>query len=310
MNILITGGNGFIGSHLVNALSDSGQHRVVVLDLYPHPYDALPSEVLFIQANLTDYSLLRRIIEDQGIEVVYHAAWATIHETSLKDPATDIHINLLPTVRLLEACRDTGVQRVIYISSGGTVYGFPQTLPIREDHPTDPVCPYGITKLAGEKYLQMYAYLYGLEYVILRPSVPFGPRQNPHRRQGVVTVFIYHALHGQPVTIWGDGENLRDYFYIEDLITALLAAQTVPFDDYPIFNLGGSQRYTLNQLVQEIEHTLGFNMKVRYNAPRKFDVPKLHLDCHKAAEQLGWQPRINLCDGIRRTAEWLKKWEK
>ncbi|MCP4397490.1 MAG: NAD-dependent epimerase/dehydratase family protein [bacterium] len=309
-NILVTGGNGFVGSHLVNALVQHEQHRVVVIDLYPSPYNDFPSDAIFIQADLADYALIRRIIEDHNIAVVYHVAWATIHETSLKDPAADIHVNLLPTVKLLEACRDTEVKRVIYLSSGGTVYGIPQSLPIEEGHPTNPICAYGVTKLAVEKYLYMYAYLYGLDTIIFRPSVLYGPRQNPHRRQGAITVFLYQALRGHPTTIWGDGKARRDYLYIDDMVAALLDALTLPYGNHPIFNLGGKQAYTLIQLVEEIRETLGVKIDVRYQDARKFDVPELHLDCRNAAEHLHWAPIVSLPEGVLKTAEWLEKWEK
>jgi len=279
--------------------------------MYPYPYGSLPPGVALVQANLADCNLMRRTLEDRAVEVVYHAAWTTIHETSLQDPAGDIRANLEPTVRLLDACRDAGVRRIVYLSSGGTVYGVPQSIPVSEEHPTNPITAYGVEKLAGEKYLHMYAHLYGLEYVILRPSVPFGPRQNPHRRQGAVTVFVYRALHNRPVTIWGDGEIVRDYFYIEDLSQALLMAGScsVELPSNPVFNIGGERAYSLNELVYEIERTLGVTIDVEYQPARCFDVPHLHLDCRKASEQLGWCPTISLSEGIRRTAEWLSKWE-
>jgi UDP-glucose 4-epimerase len=200
------------------------------------------------------------------------------------------------------------VKRIIYISSGGTVYGLPQSLPVGEDHPTNPINAYGVTKLAVEKYLHMCYHLYGLEYITFRPSVPYGPRQNPRRRQGAVSVFVYHALRGEPITIWGDGEVLRDYFYVEDMINALLTAIEFPFTPNAIFNLAGTQGYTLNQLVQLIEETLTTKAQVRYGTARKFDVPRLRLDTTAAAEKLDWYPTITLSEGIQRTAAWIQKW--
>lgn len=305
-HILVTGGNGFIGSHLVNQLASSEQHRVTVFDLYPRPYDALPNGVRYIQGTLANANLIRQTLVDQGIEVVYHLAWSTIHETALKNPAADIEQNLIPSVNLLEACLDAGVKRFVYLSSGGTVYGIPETLPIHEDHPTRPISAYGVTKLTVEKYTQMYSHLHGMNYVIFRPSVPYGPYQNPHRRQGAVSVFIYHALRGEPVTIWGDGEVQRDYFYVSDLTSALLAGLDSPSAVNAVINLGGMEMYTLTQLVAAIEQTLKVKIQVRYEPARNFDVPHLQLDTHIASELLHWQPEVSLLEGIARTAEWIR----
>jgi len=307
-NILITGGNGFIASHLVDALINLKQ-GVIVLDVYPRPYDKLPEGVNFMQGNLQDVNIFRRAMEDRRIDLVYHAAWANIHETALKDPVGDLKTNLVASINLLSACRDLGVKRVVFISSGGTVYGLPLKLPVQEDHPKNPINAYGITKLMVEKYLQMYHHLYGLEYTILRPSVPFGPRQNPFHNQGVVTVFIYKALMGEPITIYGDGEVVRDYFYIDDMTRALLATKDIAFDSMnAAFNIGGTIPYTLNELVEKIETVLGKKILRKYEPARKFDVPRLLLDTGLAQSQLNWLPTTSLDEGIIKTAEWLKKW--
>jgi UDP-glucose 4-epimerase len=306
-NILITGGNGFIASHLVDTLAASG-HKVTVLDVYPRPYDALPEGVNFVQGTLQDIHLVRRTLEDHRIELVYHAAWANIHETSLKDPAADVQTNLVASINLLSACQDTGVKRAIYLSSGGTIYGLPKHIPIPEDHPTNPINAYGITKLTVEKYLHMFHHLYGLEYTILRPSVPYGPRQNPFHHQGVVTVFIYKALTQEPVTIFGDGEVVRDYFYIGDLTRALETSKDLVFDSSNnTFNLGGMQPHSLNELVTKIETALGKKMLVNHEPARKFDVPHILLDTSLAQAFLSWKPAVSLEEGIQRTADWLQK---
>ena len=255
--------------------------------------------------------IVRQILEDNQIHLVYHTAWANIHETATKDPLGDIQTNVASSLNLLSACNETGVRRVIYLSSGGTVYGLPHSYPIPESHPTNPINAYGITKLLIEKYLYMYYHLYGLEYTILRPSVPYGPRQNPNRHQGVVSVFINKALHHEPVTIFGDGEVVRDYFYIDDLIQGLLAAKEFAFDvNNAIFNIGGMYPYTLNELVQKIEAVLGIELLVKHEPARKFDVPKLLLDVNLARSYLNWAPTVALEDGIKRTVAWLNDWEE
>jgi UDP-glucose 4-epimerase len=154
--------------------------------------------------------------------------------------------------------------------------------------------------------VQMYAYLNRLNYVIFRPSVPYGPYQNPHRRQGAVATFIYHALRGEPVVIWGDGEVLRDYFYVGDLCRALVAVQDLSVGTNAVINLGGAQGYTLNQLVAVIEQVMHRKIQVRYEAGRKFDVPRLQLDIRAANQLLHWQPETTLAEGIARTAEWIR----
>jgi UDP-glucose 4-epimerase len=306
-SILVTGGNGFIGSHFVDSLAAAGR-RVVALDLYPRPFEPSPENAASIQGNLADPELIGRVLVDEGVEVVVHAAWASIHETSLKDPAADLEANLVPTVRLLDACREAGVRRFVFLSSGGQVYGIPNETPVREDHPADPISAYGAAKLAAEKYVGMYARMYGLESVILRPSVPYGPRQNPRRRQGAVAVFVYRALLGQPVEIWGDGEVLRDYFFIEDLSRALVAAVDLPAAAGGVFNLGGRETVSLNDLVGAIEQALDLKIEVKFREARRFDVPSLELDWSAARRVLGWSPEVELEDGIRRTAAWIEKW--
>lgn len=306
MNILITGGNGFIGANLTDQLIANG-HQVTIFDLFPREDFPDSHKTHFIQGNLNDTNLVRQIIVDRGIEVVYHLAWATIHETAVRNPRADVEQNLIPTISLLDICREVEIKRFVFLSSGGTVYGVPNALPVKEDAPTNPLNPYGINKLAVEKYIQMYSILYGMDYVIFRPSVPYGPHQNPHRRQGAVMVFLYKALKGEPITIWGNGDILRDYFYIDDLSAALVSSLQLPARRNPIINLGGAETYTLLQLIDMIEKSLNQKVEIQFEAERKFDVPKLHLDSSLAKDLLGWQPKVDLTEGIRRTSDWLRR---
>lgn len=188
------------------------------------------------------------------------------------------------------------------------MYGVPQGFPVREDHPTDPINAYGVSKLAVEKYLQMYQYLYGLDYVVFRPSVPYGPRQNPRRRQGAVSVFTYGLLCDEEIEIWGDGETTRDYFFIGDMVKAFVDVIETPDAKNTVMNLAGDEPYSLNQLVGVIEQTLNKKATVKYEIGRKFDVPKLDLDFQTAVKILNWYPETTLAEGISRTAEWLQKW--
>lgn len=307
-NILITGGNGFIGSHLADHLSNDRDHEVTIIDLHPRSYGGLPPRVNFIQGNIGEFSLMRQTLKKHNIQIVYHASWANIPETALKSINADINTSLQASVTLLNACCETGVKRVIFLSSGGAVYGISKNQPINETHPTDPISPYGVTKLAVEKYLQMYFHLYGLEYVILRPSAPYGPRQIPNQRRGVISEFIYHVLKREALTIWGDGNQIiRDFFYIDDLVKAMGLVKDIPLQKHRIFNLSGYQKYSLNEIIQTIQIVLKLTPIVYYDTPRSFDIPYLHLDISLAAKVLGWQPQTHIEEGIVRTADWIKQ---
>jgi UDP-glucose 4-epimerase len=299
---LVVGGNGFIGSHLVDALIQQ-EWTVVVLDLQERRYKPAPDSVHYIQGDLSQSYLVREALA--GIDTVFHLAWATIHEVSNYDPAADVHANLIPTLHLLEDCRHADVRRVVFSSSGGTVYGSPQTLPITEDHPQYPINAYGITKLAVEKYLHMFWHLYGLDYAVLRPSVPYGPRQNPLGRQGAVAVFLYRVAQGLPITIWGDGSITRDYFYIADLVDALLAVADRNLNQQRVFNIGGGEEISLNHLLHMVEETVGKKAIVDYRPGRQFDATHLLLDTRLAASELSWQPQVSLVDGLAQTWAWM-----
>jgi len=299
---LVIGGNGFIGSHLVDKLVAS-EWDVVVFDLHERRYDPMPPKVNFIRGDLNQSYLIREALT--GADIVFHLAWTTIHETSNQDPAADVSANLIPSVRLFEACQRAGVCRVVFTSSGGTVYGPARELPIPETHPQNPITAYGITKLAVEKYLQMFEHLYHLDYVILRPSVPYGPRQNPLGRQGAVTVFLYRVAHGLPVTIWGDGSTTRDYFYISDLADALVASAERDLGENRIFNIGGGAEISLNQLVVLVEETIGQKAVVEYRPARHFDASRIVLDTSLARQELNWRPKVSLAQGLAQTWAWM-----
>ena len=302
MRALVVGGNGFIGSHLVDKLIECGWD-VVVLDLHERRYSPIPSQVRFIRGELAQSFLVREALI--GVDIVFHLAWATIHEISNQDPAADVHANLIPSIHLIEACHHANVRRVVFTSSGGTVYGPAQELPISEIHPQNPINAYGITKLAVEKYLQMFNHLYGLDYVILRPSVPYGPRQNPLGRQGAVAVFLYRVAHGLPIVIWGDGSTTRDYFFVSDLVEALVASVEQKLDQYRIFNIGGAEEISLLKLLEWIEETVGQKANVGYHPARQFDAPQIVLDTRLAANELNWYPKVPLEQGLAKTWAWM-----
>lgn len=299
---LVIGGNGFVGSHLIDELIRQSW-EVVVLDLQERRYDPIPAAVHFIRGSLAQPYLLREALT--AVDVVFHLAWATIHESSNQDPTADVTANLVTSIHLLEACRQQGVRRIVFTSSGGTVYGPARELPITEAHAQNPVNAYGITKLAVEKYLQMFNHLYDLDYAILRPSVPYGPRQNPLGRQGAAAVFLYRVACGLPITIWGDGSVSRDYFYISDMTNALIAAAGQELDEHRIFNIGGAEEVSLNHLLEQVENTVGAKALVNFQPSRKFDAARVVLDTSLARRELGWQPAVSLADGLQRTWNWI-----
>ena len=303
---LVVGGNGFIGAHLVQKLVDSGW-EVTVLHKYEQPrYSKMPVPVRFLRGDLTQESLLAEAVAGQ--DVVFHLLWTTtaIHEVANRDPAADVQANLLPTIHLIEACRAAGVGRLLFTSSGGTVYGRTPVAPIPEDHPNNPVNAYGVSKLAVEKYLQTFHHQHDLDFAIFRPSVPYGPYQNPLARQGAVAVFLYRVAKGLPLTIWGDGSVTRDYFYISDLVDALILGSQQALNEQRIFNLGGAEEMSLNHLIALVEETVGQKAIVEYQPARDFDAPRVLLDTNRAQTVLGWQPKVLMKDGLAKTWEWMQ----
>ncbi|NOZ50158.1 MAG: NAD-dependent epimerase/dehydratase family protein [Chloroflexi bacterium] len=303
---LITGGHGFIGGHLLRRLSQIG-HPVTVLDRTPPPpwlHDT--ARARFLRGDLLDLVQQPDIL--RGIDTVFHLAWAHTPESATAHPVGDIQSNLISTIRLLQACAEQGVRRLIFLSTGGAIYGPVNTLPVPETHPASPISAYGVTKLATEKYIELYHHLHGLEYIILRPSVPYGPFQNPDGRQGAVAVFMGKILRGQPITFWGDGDAIvRDFFHVEDLTRACVLAMQYPAST-GLFNIGGGTGVSLHELITLMREVVGLKQDVRVQQcpPRSFDVPRLVLDTTAARTQLGWHPTIPLAEGLQLTWQWYR----
>ena len=299
--VAVLGASGFIGSHLVDTLLATGCR----IKAFSRSGAGLLSHAALEDPNL----LLGRLdLGDpkadfeaclEGVSICFHLISSTVPSSSNLDPCADVSSNLLGTLRLLEAARRQGVQRLIFTSSGGTVYGRPRQVPIPEDHPTDPTCSYGISKLAIEKYLALYRQLHGIESVVLRVANPYGERQRPVASQGAVAVFLARAMQSQPIEIWGDGTVVRDYVHVADVIAAMLAA--VPYAGAEsVFNIGSGAGLSLNQLVQAIAAELGLDPVVRYRPGRSFDVPSNILEIARARRELGWQPSVSFAEGLSR----------
>jgi len=212
---------------------------------------------------------------------------------------------MVATLQMLNAMVVKKIPKIVFISSGGTVYGIPKYLPIDEQHPTDPLVSYGITKLAIEKYLQMYSHLYGIRAVTLRVANPFGERQRIETAQGAVGVFLHHALKGIPIDIWGDGSVTRDYIHVSDVAEAFVRAVEYS-GSKSVFNISSGFGTSLSDLIDMLENVLGKPIERRYLPGRPFDVPASVLSNELARTELKWAPSISMHDGIARTAEWMK----
>jgi UDP-glucose 4-epimerase len=303
MRALVTGGAGFIGVHLAHVLVENN-FDVTIFDRTPVQSGALANcPVRVVTEDLANRRALHEAIE--GVDVVYHLAWSGIHSSSNLNIRAHTETNLLFTLDLLDECRNAGVKRVVFMSSGGAVYGYAHQLPIPEHHPTAPISAYGAAKLSVEAYLHVYGHLYDLNSISLRPSVPFGEWQNSRRGQGAVTVFLQNVYCGRPIVVWGSGDIVRDFFYIGDLARAcLLAANT---DVAPgAYNIGGGVPVTLKELIERIRYVTGRAVPVIYEPPRSFDPPSIVLDISKARRALGWAPKVPLADAIARTWGWIK----
>lgn len=302
MNSLLLGGNGFIGSHLVDRLLADG-HSVRVFDKYEERYRRPLPRVDYRFGDFGNRGLLAEALH--GIDLVFHLINTSLPKTSNDDPAYDVQSNVIETLFLLEKCVELGVRKVVFISSGGTVYGRPSQLPVAEDGATDPECSYGITKLMIEKYLSLYRQLHGLEYVVVRPSNPYGSRQNPRGIQGAIPVFLGRIARGEPVEIWGDGSVVRDYLFIDDLVDGICRAAFITAGDR-IFNLGSGQGLSLNKVLAAIRSVTGREVPVIHKPGRQFDVPAIYLDISRASRQLGWHPVTSLEIGIQQTWDFIR----
>jgi UDP-glucose 4-epimerase len=305
MNIIVFGGGGFIGSAVVERFLIDGHHVRIFehADAVPYREFSVDERVeWFVGDFFSTESLTEALL---GMEVVVHLISATLPKSSNDDPVFDVQSNLIGSIKLLEATRLAGILRVVFISSGGSIYGTPQSLPIDESHPTEPRVSYGITKLAIEKYLLIYQQLHGIKVTVLRVTNPYGVRQRPGAAQGAVAAFMYKALHGQPIEIWGDGSVVRDYVYISDVAEAF--GRAVSYDGKEsIFNISTGVGTSLNQLVSSLEKVLQKNLTKLFFPGRPFDVPVSLVDSSLAAKELGWKPQISLDDGLLHTLEWLK----
>lgn len=307
MKILVTGGAGFIGSHIQDALIAKG-HDVAVLDnLVTGRKENLNSKATFFEVDLTDKVAVGKVFAIFKPEVVYHLAAQMDVRKSVADPQFDASVNIIGALNMMEAGRNNGLKKVIFSSTGGAIYGEQDEFPADENHPTRPLSPYGITKLAFEKYLYFYKQTYDINYTILRYANVYGPRQNPHGEAGVVAIFC-HKLNGsmsEPLTVNGDGKQTRDYVFVENVVAANVAA--LDHGQCDIFNVGTGIETDVNQLAQVLIEVSGKNVEIIHNPPKLGEQKRSVITPAKLEQAFGIEIKKDLTDGLRKTWEYFSK---
>ncbi len=293
MKILVLGGNGFLGSHIVDELL-LHSHEVSVLDRATSKINQSAPKIHSYSGDFSDSVLITEALAD--VDLVIHCISTTLPSTSNLNPTLDIQQNLVSTVNLLESMTRAKVKRLIYLSSGGTVYGIPKQLPVTEEHSLNPICSYGVVKVAIEHYIGMFKELYGLQPIILRPSNPYGARQGHGGVQGALSTFLSNTIANKPITIWGDGETQRGYIYAKDM--AVLCRLAVESDAQGTFNVCSGKSYSLNQLLTFIKTVTGITPNVSYQSGRAFDIKSIVLDIGKAKKTFAWSPQYSIEEGI------------
>ncbi|HDT14654.1 MAG TPA: NAD-dependent epimerase/dehydratase family protein [Firmicutes bacterium] len=304
MNILVTGGAGFIGSNIADAYINAGHKVVAADDLSMGDEKNVNPAARFYKIDIRDENAVNNIVESEKIEVINHHAAQISVPDSVKNPGADASVNITGTMNLLNAAAKHRIKKFIFISSGGTVYGTPDKLPVDESAPYRAETPYGISKTAGELYVKFYAAHYGIKYTILRYSNVYGPRQIPHGEAGVVAIFIKRILEGKKPVIFGGGKCVRDYVFVEDVSRANLIC--LDKGDNNEFNIGTGVPADVNRLYECVQKASGFKEEAESAPFREGDIMTNYLDISKAKEQLGWEPEFSLEEGVEKTYEYFK----
>jgi UDP-glucose 4-epimerase len=307
MKILVTGGAGFIASHVVDLYLAHGHEVVILDDLSTGRVSNLNRAAKFVQMDIRD-SQVAEVFEQEKPDVVNHHAAQMDVRRSVVDPLFDASVNILGSLNLLENARKHAVKHFVYICSGGAAYGEPKYLPCDEEHPIDPICQYGASKHTVEHYLYMYHINYGLEYTVLRYPNVYGPRQDPQGEAGVVAIFAGKMLRGEQVTIFGDGEQVRDFVYVEDCARANLLAITRPHVSN-IYNLGSGKGLSVNQIFQTLKEIIRYPYGPVHLPAKLGETRKIYLDAARAERELGWKMEVSLQEGMLRTVDYLQKEE-
>ena len=304
MKFLVTGGAGFIGSNVVDGLIEAGYEVVVVDNLITGKRENVNPKARFYRVDITSPDLEEVFERERPDYVNHHAAQMNVRK-SVDDPMYDAKVNVLGSVNLLELCRRYEVKKVIYASTGGAVYGEPLYLPVDEDHPVNPLSPYGVTKHTVEHYLYFYGANYGLRYTILRYPNIYGPRQDPHGEAGVVAIFTEKMLRNERPTIFGDGTQTRDYVYVGDVVTANLLA--IDKGDGEIYNVGTGVETSVNELFEFLREAVGVNLEPIYGERRLGEVYRIAITNDKIYRDFGWKPQTPLKEGLLKTIEYYRR---
>lgn len=304
MKCLVLGGGGFLGSNLCDQLLQLGYEVRVFERQHLKKYRKFHSneKIEWLEGDFINSDDLKHAVE--GCEIIYHLISTTLPKSSNDNPVYDVETNVIGTLELLNHARNASTKKIVFLSSGGTVYGIPEYTPIKESHPLNPICSYGITKMTIEKYLYLYHALYGLDYCVIRLSNPFGMRQRVSGAQGAIAVFMDKAMKKETIEIWGDGGVVRDYIFVDDAVDAMIKALDYNGNEH-IFNVGSGAGRSLNEIVGEIESLIGYPIKRNYTKSRPLDVPVNVLDIQRAEKYLCWKPNYTFRQGLKITLDWF-----
>jgi UDP-glucose 4-epimerase len=304
MRVCVTGGAGFIGSHVADALLDHGHTVHVIDDLSTGRRHKVPSGATLFEQDIRSEEAAALVAEHEYDLLVHHAAQMDVRK-SVDDPGFDADVNIRGLLNLMEAGVENGLQKVIFASTGGAIYGEPEYTPQDLDHPLRPVSPYGVAKLASEKYLDYYRHQYGVDTVALRYANVYGPRQNPHGEAGVVAIFARQLLTGEQPVIYGDGEQTRDYVYVGDVARANLAA--VEHEGSGVFNVGTARETSVNELFEVMRASVGSDVPKEHAPAKPGEQQRSVLGIERSCQGLGWEPRVSLDEGLHRTIDWFRE---
>lgn len=304
MKVLVTGGAGFIGSHVSDAFVAAGHDVVVLDDLSSGKRSNVPAGAGFHQVDVQDHEAVAAVMLAEKPQVLCHHAAQMDVRRSVADPAFDARVNLLGLLNLMEAGRANGLQRVILASTGGAIYGEQDVYPAPESHPTNPLSPYGVAKLASERYLYFYSQQYGIPYVALRYANVYGPRQNPHGEAGVVAIFIEKMLRGEQPVINGEGLQTRDYVFVGDIVRANVAA--IDADFCGALNLGTGVETDVNTIFRSLVALGGFDTPEQHGPGKPGEQQRSVIDASRARDVLGWAPEVSFSEGLSRTLAYFR----